>query len=86
MLLAVGAVSDTPQCPLCRVEITGHHEAPASTIAVSNTASPPQPPADITTRVQEAIAPDILNILRNSTPSTGNGMPRTAQPLRQVAH
>ena len=84
MLLAAGAVSDTPQCPLCRVEITGHHEVSDTTIAVATAASPLQPPADVVTSVEEAIAPDILNILRHQPPSTGSRMPRTTQLLRQL--
>ena len=83
MLLTAGAVSDTPRCPICRADITGYHEAPASTTAVSTAALPTQPLADIATSVEEAIAPDILSILRSPI-STGTGMPRTAQFLQQL--
>ena len=83
MLLTSGAVSDTPQCPICRADITGYHEASASTTAVPTATPPNQPSAEIATSVEEAIAPDILSILRSPI-STGTGMPRTVQLLRQL--
>ena len=73
MLLSAGAVSDPPHCPLCRADITGLHETSAS-----------EPPADVTTSVEETIPIEILSIPRNITTTTGGGMSRIAQLLRQL--
>ena len=82
-----GAVSSSPQCPLCQADITGYRETPvASAIEAVNApsaiASPPQPPADLTTSEEEVISPDVLNILRRT--STESGPSRTGLLLCQL--
>ena len=76
-LLFAGAVSASPQCPLCREVITGYAETP-----VAPTAQPPTVPAET---VEENLAPDVLNILRRSrTSATETGLGRIGQLLRQL--
>ena len=75
MLLTAGAVSDIPRCPICRGVIAGCHGASASITAVPTTASPTQPLVDTTTSVEEAIAQDILDILRSSTQTACHVLP-----------
>ena len=76
-LLFAGAVSASPQCPLCREIITGYAETP-----VAPTTRPPDVPA---TTVEENLAPDVLNILRRRrTSATETGLGRIGQLLRQL--
>ena len=69
MFLSAGVVSDSPQCPLCRVDITGYHQAPVTsateTVSIPPT-SPDQLSVDRAASVEELISPDILNILRRT--------------------
>ena len=85
MLLFAGVVSDSPQCPLCRVGITGYHQVPATSVTETVSTpptSPDQPPVERAASVEEFISPDILNMLRRTynEPSPN----RMGQLLRQL--
>ena len=76
-------VHEEPQCPLCRVTVTGYHDTPPAAIATHQPAI-----TELAERVEEYIPPDLLSIIRGNGSSTSTTArsreSRTLEFVRQL--